>query len=225
MGEHLAHAFAAQGAAVVVAARTEANVARIAHEITAKGGRALGLKVDGTVEADVLRMVDRALREYQRIDILVNLAGGLTRYKPVAEMTVSDWEEELRNNLTTAFLCSRAVIKPMAETKRGKIINFASAGGLSPMAQMAPYNCAKAGVIALTKTLALELKKHNIHVNAVAPGLIQTQANLEAMKPSPEDLEKKWVSREAVANAVLFLASGASDGITGQVIPVMGKGI
>ena len=93
------------------------------------------------------------------------------------------------------------------------------------MAQMVPYNCAKAGIIALTKTLALELKKHNIYVNAVAPGLIQTQANLEAMKPSPEDLEKKWVSREAVANAVLFLASRASDGITGQVIPVMGKGI
>ena len=77
----------------------------------------------------------------------------------------------------------------------------------------------------LLLTLALELKKHNIYVNAVAPGLIQTQANLEAMKPSPEDLEKKWVSREAVANAVLFLASRASDGITGQVIPVMGKGI
>jgi len=225
MGEHLAQAFAGQGASVVVAARTEANVTRIAEEIKGKGGRAIGLQVDGTVEADVLRMVDRALQEYKRIDVLVNLAGGLTRYKPVAEMTVRDWEEELGNNLTTAFLCSRAAIKPMAEAKYGKIINFASVGGLNPMAQMAPYNCAKAAIIALTKTLALELKKHNIYVNAVAPGLIQTQANLEAMKPSPEDLEKKWVSREAVANAVLFLASRASDGITGQVIPVMGKGI
>ena len=170
MGEHLAQAFAGRGASVVVAARTEANVTRIAEEIKGKGGRAIGLQVDGTVEADVLRMVDRTLQAYKRIDVLVNLAGGLTRYKPVAEMTVRDWEEELKNNLTTAFLCSRAAIKPMADAKYGKIINFASVGGLNPMAQMAPYNCAKAAIIALTKTLALELKKHNIYVNAVAPG-------------------------------------------------------
>jgi NAD(P)-dependent dehydrogenase (short-subunit alcohol dehydrogenase family) len=113
----------------------------------------------------------------------------------------------------------------MTRAKAGKIVNFASASALSPMAQMAAYNCAKAGVVALTRTLALELKKVNIHVNAVAPGLVQTRANLETMKPTPEDLDKKWVSLEAVARVVLFLASEASDGITGQVIPVYGKGI
>lgn len=225
VGEHLARAFAQEGASLVIAARAEANVQRIADEIKAKGGRAIGVRMDGTVEADVTRMVEQAIAEYKRIDVLVNGAGGLTRYKPLAEMTVTDWEEELDNNLKTAFLCSKAVIKPMMEAKYGKIINFSSAGGLNPMAQMAPYNCAKAGVIALTKTLALELKKYNIYVNAIAPGLIQTRANLEAMKPSPEDLEKKWVSLEAVANVVLFLASDASNGITGQVIPVFGKGI
>ncbi len=225
VGEFLARAFAREGANLVVAARTETNTRRIAEAIKAAGGRAIGVGVDGTSEPDAARLAERALAEYGKIDVLVNLAGGLTKYGPMAELSASDWTDELNNNLTTAFLCSKAVIPAMTKAKSGKIINFASVGALTPMAQMAAYNCAKAGVVALTKTLAQELKKFNIYVNAIAPGLIQTKSNIEMMKPSPEDLDKKWVSLDAVANIALFLASEASDGITGQVIPVYGKGI
>ncbi len=225
VGEFLAKAFAREGANVVVAARTEPNTRRIAEAIRAAGGGAIGIGVDGTSEADVARLVERALADYGKIDVLVNLAGGLTKYGPTAELSARDWTDELNNNLMTAFLCSKAVIPAMTKAKSGKIINFASVGALTPMPQMAAYNSAKAGVIALTKTLAQELKKFNINVNAIAPGLIQTKSNIEMMKPSPEDLDKKWVSLDAVANVALFLASEASDGITGQVIPVYGKGI
>lgn len=225
LGEILARAFAREGAHLVVAARTEANTRRIAEAIVAAAGRAIAVGVDAASEADAARLAERAVAEYGKIDVLVNLAGGLTKYGPTAELSVKDWADEINNNLTTAFVCSKAVIPAMTKAKSGKIVNFASVGALTPMAQMAAYNCAKSGVVALTKTLALELKKANIYVNAVAPGLIQTKSNLEMMKPSPEDLEKKWVSPEAVANVVLFLASEASNGITGQVIPVYGKGI
>ncbi len=225
MGEFVARALARDGASLVVAARTEANTRRVAETIRASGGRAIGVGMDGTSEADLARLVERALAEYGKIDVLINLAGGLTKYGPTAELSLKDWTEELHNNLTTAFLCSKAVIPTMTRVKSGKIINFASVGALTPMAQMAAYNCAKAGVVALTKTLAQELKKFNIHVNAIAPGLVQTKSNIEMMKPSLEDLDKKWVSLEAVANVAAFLASEASDGITGQVIPVYGKGV
>lgn len=225
VGDFLARAFAREGASLVVTARTEANTRRIAEAIKAEGFRAIGVGVDATSETGVARLAERTLAEYGKIDVLVNLAGGLTKYGPAVELSARDWTDELNSNLTTAFLSSKAVIPHMTRAKSGKIINFASVGALTPMPQMAAYNCAKAGVVALTKTLAQELKKFNIYVNAIAPGLVQTKSNIEMMKPSPEDLEKKWVSLDAVAKVALFLASEASDGITGQVIPVYGKGI
>src|SRR5437660_12407370 len=108
----------------------------------------------------------------------------------------------------------------------GKILNFSRAGGVqSAGPMMAAYNAAKAGVDALTRTLAKEGKNVGIYVNAIGPGLIITQSNIESMKPSPEDLQKKWVSMEQIIEAVIFLVSPASDGTTGAIIPVQGMGI
>lgn len=90
---------------------------------------------------------------------------------------------------------------------------------------MVAYNCAKAGVDALTRTFAKEGKKVNIYVNAIGPGLIVTQSNLESMKPSPEELDKKWVSMEQIVEAAIFLVTSASDGVTGTTLPVQGMGI
>jgi len=168
----------------------------------------------------VQRAVDRVISEYGRIDVLVNLAGGLTHYKPAVEHTLDDWNYEIANNLLAAFLCSRAVFARLREAGGGTIINFASAG--SPQANMVAYNCAKAGVEALTRTLALEGRDHGIRVNAVAPGLVDTESNIEAMKP--KDL-KKWAKREDIARVDVFLASDASAGITGQTLAVTGWGI
>ncbi len=136
------------------------------------------------------------------------------------EYTLEDWQHELGNNLLTAFLCSRAVFPRMQDGGGGSIINFARAG--LPQTNMLAYNCAKAGIEALTRTLALEGRDAAIRVNAIAPGRVDTEANIAAMKP--KDL-KRWATRQDIASVAVFLASDASAGITGQVIPVMGWGI
>ena len=186
----------------------------------ASGARVVPISADLTDEAQVNQTIERVMGEYGRLDVLVNLAGGLTRYKPAVEHTLEDWQQEVGNNLLSAFLCARAAFARMKEAGGGIIINFSRAG--APQANMVAYNCAKAGVDALTRTLALEGRDYGIRVNAIAPGLVDTATNIEAMKP--KDL-KKWTKREDIARVVVFLASDAAAGITGQTIPVTGWGI
>ena len=220
VGQAVALALAAEGAALVVVARTQNNVEARAEELRQAGTPVLPLAADLTDEAQVRQMVERAMGEYGKIDVLVNLAGGLTRYKSAVEHSLEDWNHELANNLLTAFLSSRAVFPRMRDAGGGVIINFARAG--LPQANMVAYNCAKAGIEALTRTFALEGRDLGVRVNAVAPGLVDTASNIAAMKP--KDL-KRWAKREDIAQAVVFLASDAAAGITGQVIPVTGWGI
>jgi len=220
VGPAVARALASEAAALAIVARSRENVEARAQELKRDGARVLAIAADLTDETAARQMVERTVLELGRIDVLVNLAGGLTRYKPAVETTLEDWNQEIGNNLLAAFLCSRAVFPRLRDAGGGAIVNFARAG--SPQANMVAYNCAKAGVEALTRTLALEGRDHNIRVNAIAPGLVDTSSNIEAMKP--KDL-KKWASREDIARAVVFLASGASAGITGQTLAVTGWGI
>ncbi len=220
VGQAVAKTLAANGAMLAISARTAANVEARARELREAGARVLAHAASLTDENQVQQLVERVLSEYKRIDILVNLAGGLTRYKPVVEHTLEDWTTELNNNLLSAFLMSRAVFPAMKDAGGGVIVNFARAG--LPQANMVAYNCAKAGVEALTRTLALEGRDAGIRVNAVAPGLVDTASNIAAMKP--KDL-KRWAKREDIAEAVVFLASPAAAGITGQTIAVTGWGI
>ena len=220
VGQVVARALAAEGAALGIVARSRDHVEARAQELTSSGARVLPVAANLTVESEVVQAVDRVVLKHGRIDILVNLAGGLTRYKPAVEHTLDDWNYEMNNNLLAAFLCSRAVFPRLRDAGGGTIINFARAG--SAQANMVAYNCAKAGVEALTRTLALEGRDHNIRVNAVAPGLVDTASNIEAMKP--KDL-KKWARKEDIARVVVFLASDASAGITGQTLQVTGWGI
>jgi len=220
VGQAVAKALAAEGAALGITARSRDHVEARAGELRATGARVLPVAANLADETEVQRVVDSVISEFGRIDVLVNLAGGLTRYKPVVEHTLDDWNYEVANNLLAAFLCSRAVFARLRDAGGGTIINFARAG--SPQANMVAYNCAKAGVEALTRTLALEGRDHGIRVNAVAPGLVDTESNIEAMKP--KDL-KKWAKREDIARVVVFLASDASAGITGQTLAVTGWGI
>ena len=114
----------------------------------------------------------------------------------------------------------------MKQQGGGKILNFSRAGGVEGSSpNMLAYNCAKAGVDALTRTFAKEGKQAGIYVNAIGPGLIITQSNLKSMKPTPEELSKKWVSVEQMAEAAIFLISSASDGVNGVILPVQAKGI
>jgi NAD(P)-dependent dehydrogenase (short-subunit alcohol dehydrogenase family) len=220
VGQAVARALAGKGAALAICARTQSNVEARAKELRQAGARVLPLAANLTDESQVRELVKRTLDEYKKIDILVNLAGGLTRYKPAVEHSLDDWNHELGNNLLSAFLTSRAVFPHMRDGGGGSIINFARAG-LS-QANMVAYNCAKAGIEALTRTLALEGRDFGIRVNAVAPGLVDTTSNIAAMKP--KDL-KRWAKREDIAEAVAFLASDAAAGITGQMIPVTGWGL
>ena len=220
VGQAVAMALAGKGAALAICARTQSNVEARAKELRQAGARVLPLAANLTDESQVRELVKRTLDEYKKIDILVNLAGGLTRYKPAVEHSLDDWNHELGNNLLSAFLTSRAVFPHMRDGGGGSIINFARAG-LS-QANMVAYNCAKAGIEALTRTLALEGRDFGIRVNAVAPGLVDTASNIAAMKP--KDL-KRWAKREDIAEAVAFLASDAAAGITGQMIPVTGWGL
>ncbi|TXF10534.1 SDR family NAD(P)-dependent oxidoreductase [Pelomicrobium methylotrophicum] len=220
VGIAVAQALAAEGAVLGIAARSRDRLEARAQELRASGARVLPIAADLTDEAQVNQVIERMIGDFGRIDILVNLAGGLTRYKPAVEHTLEDWHHEVGNNLLSAFLCSRAVFPRMKEAGGGSIVNFSRAG--TPQPNMVAYNCAKAGVEALTRTLALEGREGGIRVNAIAPGLVDTATNIEAMKP--KDL-KRWVKREDIARVVVFLASDASAGVTGQTIPVTGWGI
>ena len=220
VGQAVAQAFAKEGANLVLVARRAEKVNARADEVKALGAEVLAVPADLTNESRRNRVIQQTLDKFGRVDILVNLAGGLTKYKAATEHTLEDWTSELNNNLLSAFLCSRAVFEPMKAGGGGRIINFARAG--EPQAKMVAYNCAKAGVAALTRTLALEGRKHNIGVNAVAPGLVETKSNVKAMQPNPEDLAR-WPKREEIAAAIVFLASDEASGITGQVVDVPGR--
>lgn len=226
VGFALASAFAREDSMLAISSRTSERVNARSEELRAAGAQVVAVPADLTTEEGASVLVEETLKFYGRIDILVNLAGGLTKYGPSDELTLADWDFELNNNLRSVFLCSRAVWPIMKKQHKGKILNFSRAGGVqSAGPNMLAYNCAKAGVDALTRTLAKEGKNAGIHVNAIGPGLIITQSNIESMKPSPEDLQKKWVSMEQIIEAAIFLVSPASDGITGAILPVQGMGI
>lgn len=220
VGQAVAKALAQQGASLAVCARSKDNVVARAAELKAEGANVIPVVASLTDEADVKRVVAETSTAFGRIDIVVNLAGGLTIYKPSADVTVDEWTREVNNNVLSAFLLTREVFPHMAKTGGGSVINFARAG--NAQANMLPYNVAKAGVVALTRTFALEGKDAQIRVNAVAPGLVDTASNVSMMKPKDTS---KWAKRDEIADVVVFLASPVSLGVTGQVIDVTGWGL
>jgi NAD(P)-dependent dehydrogenase (short-subunit alcohol dehydrogenase family) len=220
VGQAVAKALAENGAQLAICARSKDKLEARAKELREAGARVLAVPGSLADEAQVKRLIDGVMEEYGRIDILVNLAGGLTRYKPAVEFSLDDWRAEVDNNLLSAFLTSRATFPHMQAAGGGVVINFARAG--QAQANMVAYNCAKAGIEALTRTLALEGRDLGIRVNAIAPGLVDTASNVAAMKP--KDM-KRWAKREDIAETVVFLVSPAAAGITGQVVAVTGWGL
>jgi len=179
-----------------------------------------------TTEEGVQTLIQETLAAYGCINVLVNLAGGLTKYGHPDELTLASWESELNNNLRTAFLCTRAVWPIMKRQGGGKILNFSRAGGSqSSRPMMLAYNCAKAGIDALTATFAREGKQWGISVNALGPGVIVTQSNMDSMQPSQEEIRDKWVSLEQIIEAAIFLVTPAGDGVNGVVLPIQAKGV
>jgi 3-oxoacyl-[acyl-carrier protein] reductase len=225
IGRAIALRLAAEGAAVVAAARGD-NAAPVAGEIVAAGGRAEAAAVDVTDPASVERAVSGALERYGRIDILVNNAG-ITRDQLLLRMKRDDWDAVLATNLTAAFTCAQAVLKPMIRQRAGRIVNITSVVGQAGNPGQANYAASKAGLIGLTKALALEVASRHITVNAVEPGLIDT----DMTRRLGEAAHTNWAERiplarlgtaDDVAHAVLFLASDEAAYITGHVLAVNG---
>jgi 3-oxoacyl-[acyl-carrier protein] reductase len=198
----------------------------VAVEIRALGRQALAVTADVSSAADVTRMVEAVTAAYGRIDILVNNAG-VTRDQLIMRMSDEDWDTVLDIDLKSAFLCTRAVLRHMLRQRWGRIISIASVVGIIGNAGQANYAAAKAGVIALTKSVAKEVGSRGITANAIAPGFIETK-----MTEKLDDKQRQALLQriplgtagtpEDVADAVAFLASDAARYITGQVLGVDG---
>jgi 3-oxoacyl-[acyl-carrier protein] reductase len=225
IGEATCLRFAQEGAKLVVADVDLAGAEKVAKIILDRGGQAIAFKVDVRLAADVTNMVGAALKNFGALDICVNNAG-INRDAIAKRMTEEQWNMVLDVNLKGTFLCCQAASVPMMEKKYGRIINTSSIGSLGNIGQ-ANYSASKAGVIGLTKTLALELAKYNINVNCVAPGATMTQMTAQI----PPDIAAKFkegipLRRFAdpveIANAHVFLASEEASYITGQLLFVDG---
>jgi NAD(P)-dependent dehydrogenase (short-subunit alcohol dehydrogenase family) len=175
---------------------------------------------DVTSEESVQRMVARVVDVWGRIDILVNIAGGWRGGTPVHETAVETWDFVMSLNAKSVFLVSRAVIPHMLAQQSGKIVSVAAKSGLEGRANTAAYNASKSAVIRLTEAMSAEVKDHGINVNCVLPTIIDTPANRQQM---PGSDFAKWVSPDAMADVLLFLASDASRAIHGAAIPVYGR--
>jgi len=230
IGKGISLAFALAGADVVVAGRRTEVLDKAVREIEAMGRRSVAVPTD-VIQADqVQSLVRQTVDRFGRIDILVNNAGGAAAW-PLEKMSPRGWDIVLAINLKGTFLCSQAVGKVMAEQKKGKIINISSVAGLRASAGSAHYGAAKAGVINLTKSLAALWAGDNVNVNCIAPGLIDTEAvrpalNLEDPEKMKERAKAIPLGRvgqpEDIAYAAVFLASPASNFITGQTLVVDG---
>lgn len=185
-----------------------------------EGDRALYLAGDLTSEEGVTAVVQTTLDTYGQLDILINIAGGFTMGPPLHETPLKDWEFMLDLNAKSVFLMSRAAIPHMLEAGSGKIINIGARPGLEGKAKMAPYSVAKGAVIRLTESMAAELKAHNINVNCILPGTIDTPQNRADM---PNADFSKWVAPEALADVILFLASDGARAVHGAAVPVYGR--
>ncbi len=217
IGHAVAEGFIRAGAKLVISDRNAVGVAARAKEFSARGAEVRAAAGDLT-EPDVAHwIIEQATQNFGHVDVLVNVAGGLTGIAPMTEADEDVIDREVALNLKTMYLVSRAAAKVMAPRKSGAIVSFASMAALQARPAMAAYSAAKAGVAALTRSLALELRDANVRVNAVAPGTVRTGDNRASMGDTGS---ARWVEMADIVNAVLFLSSDAAAGITGHVLPV-----
>ncbi|MDZ7337911.1 MAG: SDR family oxidoreductase [candidate division KSB1 bacterium] len=183
------------------------------------GSNVHGLHPQLLDEASVSHMVEDVVARFGRIDALVHLVGGFLGGVPVAETTLAQWEHMIQLNLLSTFLCCRHVVLVMMRQNSGKIITVGAQAGLQGRAKVAAYAAAKAAVLNFTQSLAAEVKKYHINVNAVVPSTIDTPANRAAM---PDADYSQWVSPRSIAEIILFLTSDAARDIHGAMIPIFG---
>ena len=223
IGQAVARLFAAEGAHVVLISRNPESCGAAAAAINAEHpGSCTALACDVADSAAVTACAQQVLEAHPSIDILVNNAG-ITRDGLVMRMKEEDWDAVLDTNLKSAFLCSKAFLRPLMKSPAGRIINISSVVGLSGNAGQANYAASKAGIIGLTKSLAKEIAGRKVTVNAIAPGFIGTEMTLSLPESVREDILRRIplgciAEPEDVAQCALFLASDAARYVTGQVL-------
>lgn len=230
IGEAIALALAEAGADIAICDRVVegGELEAVAEEVQQLGRRSLAVRADITNKADVDSMVQRVVDEFGAIDILVNSAAMNIR-APLLELREDGWDRVINTDLKGYYLCSQAVGKRMVEQKRGSIINIASTAAIKAAAEMGAYCIAKAGVVMLTRVLALELAQYNIRVNAIAPYMVKTKFS-QPLWGDPETLKQleseiplgRLAEPGDIIGSALFLASDASSYITGHTIIVDG---
>jgi 2-deoxy-D-gluconate 3-dehydrogenase len=228
LGRAMALALAEAGADVALVARSADGLKETAEAVNARGRRALALPADVTVAAEVDAAVKSALDAFGSVDVLVNNSG-VAAVKPFVETTPAEWHRILETNLTGAFNCCRAVGPGMIARRRGKVVNVASVLGARGLSGYAAYSASKGGLLALTRALAVEWARHNVQVNAIAPGWFVTSMN-EAAFQDPRTSERllrnvparRTGRTEELGPLVVYLASAASDYVTGEVVFIDG---
>jgi 3-oxoacyl-[acyl-carrier protein] reductase len=226
IGRATALALAGSGAKVAIAARNAEKLASLAEEITQAGGEALAVQMDVADAAQVKARFQQTLTKFGRLDILVNNAA-ITRDTLALRMKLEDWDAVLRTNLTGAHLCIQQALGAMLKQRSGRIINITSVVAETGNSGQANYVASKAGLIGLTRAIAVEVASRSITVNAIAPGFVETpmtdplSAELKEKMKSMIPLGRFGADKE-IAAAIVFLASDEAAYITGQVLDVNG---
>ncbi len=226
IGKAIALALAREGAAIAVCDIDEADCLKVVSEIKTAGGKAIAVKCDVSVKAEVLSMIARTVEAFERVDILVNNAM-TTTIKPFVRLTEEEWDKVMDVNLKGAFLCSQAAARNMMKNGWGRIINIASvssggSGGLGPL--MAHYTASKGGMKALSQAMALELAGYGINVNAILPGPIDSGAIPDSIRERALKmvLKGRLGYPEEIAALVVYLASPESEFMTGSYLVIDG---
>jgi 2-dehydro-3-deoxy-D-gluconate 5-dehydrogenase len=229
IGLGMARGLASAGAAVVVAGRNREKSGRAVDELRSLGAEAVAIEVDVADEASVNGLIRKAVEQWGRLDVLINNAGINIRKQP-EELTLGEWRQVLDTNLTSAFLSSRAAHPIMKAQGGGKIINIGSMMSIFGASFAPAYAASKGGIVQFTKALAAAWARHHIQVNAVLPGWIDTELTIEARRQVTGLHERvlartpagRWGVKDDMAGIAVFLASPASDFVTGTAIPVDG---
>lgn len=227
IGKAIALAFGQQGANVVVTARSHDALTQLVGEIERSGARAAAVVADLGVEAQIGAIVEAALAEFERIDVLVNNAANIHPPLELVDFDTRLWRQVIDVNLVAVALLTKAALPSMIERRSGKIINISSIGGRKGARQRTAYRAAKAGVISLTESVAAEVKRYGIDVNCICPGAVDTEGYHEAFgeegfRNEGKDDQAYLMNPAEIAALVLFLASDASSAVTGTAIDAWG---
>ena len=226
IGSSIAQTYVEAGARVVIASRSREKIDAVVEQLSAAGGEAVAVATDVTVPEDVTIMVAKTIEAFGRVDVLVNNAGGAMFVKPPEKLRPEEWNAAIALNLSSVFLCSQAVFQKMKEQGGGRIVNISSVAGMRLSPSFVHYGAAKAGVINLTKSLAVCWGPDNIHVNCIAPGLTQTEGVAQWLPDKTKEdgtpVAKLDYPPETgnVAELALFLGSDLCGHISGELIPI-----